>query len=303
MITDGLPHCMQVRVFDSDDVTADDPMAKDEQIGEAHVALDALKTDNVHDFEARLQPQGKIFFRLEWEPVAGKPGEQRRRAIAAAGGVTRVIAMLQATPLKTTAKKMWELIAGVIGMDQSAALAAATADAEHPERAAQAPGIIGIQEQAAATLSDLAYGDQEMQESIIEQGAVGPLLTLIRLGSTLAQENAARTIWHLCASPSNQGVLVEAGAISELVALSKTGSVKAQVRSAICGGGGRGQGGGLPVSMVLSRPSTRYRRPIARRIHYHPIAHLIAVRCLLACGTGASGGGHLGLGQGGHPRA
>ena len=83
----------------------------------------------------------------------------------------------------------------------------------------------------AATLSDLAYGDLAMQQLFIERGAVPPLLTLIKLGSSVAQENAARCIWHLCAAPSNQGVVVEAGAISELVALSKTGSAKAQVTS------------------------------------------------------------------------
>jgi hypothetical protein len=224
----GVRSGLVVRVFDSDDVSADDPMAKDTQIGEAFVSLDGLRTENVIDFEAELKPQGRIFGRMEWVPVAGKPGEKRRRAIAAAGGVARVISMLQAIPNKKTATRMWELTAGVLGMDQGAALAASAADAEHPERAAAASSVVGIQEQAAATLADLTYSDQTMQESIIAHGAVGPLLKLIRLGSSLAQENAARTIWHLCASTANQGALVEAGAISELVALSRSGSVKAQ---------------------------------------------------------------------------
>ena len=224
----GIRSGLIVRVFDSESTSADDPMAKDTLIGEAFVSLDGLRTENVIDFEAELKPQGRIFGRMEWVPVAGKPGEKRRRAIAAAGGVTRVISMLHAIPNKKTATRMWELTAGVLGMDQSAALAASAADAQHPERAAAAPSVVGIQEQAAATLGDLTYSDQTMQESIIAQGAVGPLLKLIRLGSSLAQENAARTIWHLCASTANQGALVEAGAISELVALSRSGSVKAQ---------------------------------------------------------------------------
>ena len=223
-VSAGLTLC----VFDSDDVTEDDPMAKDDPMGECHVPLDALRFEDSQSFEQQLSTQGKLHLSVRWEAVAGKPGEKRRQAIAKAGGVTRVIEMLQATPLKTTSSKMWQLIAGVIGLKESSMTLATADDSDHPGRAAQTPGIVGIQEQAAGTLSDLAYGDTAMQEDIIAQGAVGPLLTLIRLGSTLAQENAARTIWHLCASPSNQGVLVEAGAISELVALSKTGSVKAQ---------------------------------------------------------------------------
>ena len=85
-----------------------------------------------------------------------------------------------------------------------------------------------MQEQAAATLSDLAYGDETMQERIIDEGGVPPLLMLLRIGSKLAQEHAARAIWHLCATTDNQGVIIDCGAIAELVALSKTGSAKAQ---------------------------------------------------------------------------
>ena len=76
--------------------------------------------------------------------------------------------------------------------------------------------------------SDLAYGDETMQERIIDEGGVPPLLMLLRIGSELAQEHAARAIWHLCATTDNQGVIVDCGAIAELVALSKTGSAKAQ---------------------------------------------------------------------------
>lgn len=78
-----------------------------------------------------------------------------------------------------------------------------------------------MQEQAAATVSDLAYGDGIMQDKIIEEGGVPPLLTLLRLGSQVSQEHAARAIWHLCAATDNQGLIVDCGAIAELVALSK----------------------------------------------------------------------------------
>ena len=65
-----------------------------------------------------------------------------------------------------------------------------------------------------------------MQDAIIKAGGVPPLLNLVRLGSQLAQENATRAVWHLCAATVNQGVIVHAGAIADLVALSKTGSAK-----------------------------------------------------------------------------
>jgi hypothetical protein len=70
---------------------------------------------------------------------------------------------------------------------------------------------VGMQEQAAAALSDLAFGDVEMQDSIIHEGGVPPLLNLVRTGSQLAQEHAARAIWHLAASVDNQNVIVETG--------------------------------------------------------------------------------------------
>ena len=50
--------------------------------------------------------------------------------------------------------------------------------------------LLSLQEQAAATISDLAYGDEDMQDAIIEADGVPPLLNLLQ--SQLAQENAAR---------------------------------------------------------------------------------------------------------------
>ena len=81
---------------------------------------------------------------------------------------------------------------------------------------------------AAATLSDLAYRDAAMQEAILEADGVPPLLHLLRNGSPLAQEHAARAIWHLCELTSNQQAVVDCGVIVELVALSKGGTAKAQ---------------------------------------------------------------------------
>ena len=89
-----------------------------------------------------------------------------------------------------------------------------------------------MQEQAAATLSDLAYGDMDMQDAIIAAGGVPPLITILRTGSKLSQEHAARAIWHLCAATDNQGVIVDGGVVTELVTLSRVGSAQAQELSA-----------------------------------------------------------------------
>ena len=56
-----------------------------------------------------------------------------------------------------------------------------------------------------------------MQEAIINAKGVPPLLTLIRLGSVLGQEHAARTVWHLAALLETQGELLRCGAVCALI--------------------------------------------------------------------------------------
>merc|ERR1711938_350884 len=84
--------------------------------------------------------------------------------------------------------------------------------------------LLGTPEQAAAAIADLAYGDEDMQDAVIDEKGVPPLLRLLRNGSAAAAEYAARAVWHLCAATHNQGMIVDCGAISDLVALSKVGS-------------------------------------------------------------------------------
>ena len=66
-----------------------------------------------------LSTRGKLFFSVTWHPVEGKPGEKRRQMIAEAGGVIQLIGMLQATPIKDTAKRMMDLVADVVGLQQT----------------------------------------------------------------------------------------------------------------------------------------------------------------------------------------
>ena len=148
-----------------------------------------------------------------------KPGAQRRAAIKQAGGVKRLVQMLEDRSFPGIAQRMWKMVAGVMGI-VSGADAEGAASKEHNN--------IGVQEQVAATICDLTYGDVVMQDTVIEQGGIPPLLQILRTGTQLGQEYAARVIWHLCASVHNQGTVVDEGTIVELVALSRTGSEGAQ---------------------------------------------------------------------------
>ena len=176
-----------------------------------------------------------------WKEDEG--GRARRREIQQVGGIKRLIQMLQSVSLSgaVTAKKIWELVSKVIGSSpeeegvkekevhttkgKAGAASTAAADEKTNKNLEQ---MIGVQEQAAATLSDLAYGDSDMQDAIINEKGVPPLLSAIRTGSQISQENSSRCIWHLCAATDNQGYIVDCGAITELVALSKVGSARAQ---------------------------------------------------------------------------
>ena len=49
----------------------------------------------------------------------------------------------------------------------------------------------------AAVLSDLAHGDADIQDAIIDANGLAPLLSLVRSGSQIGQEHAGRAVWHL----------------------------------------------------------------------------------------------------------
>ena len=165
-------------------------------------------------------------------------GASRRRLIHQAGGVKRLVDMLQSVSLSgtITARKMWELVSKVIGASPNEeSNSKGRKDAKDGEDGLAKKSsfevtevIWSLQEQAAATISEFVYGDVEMQDAMIEAGSVPPLLLLTRNGSVTAQEHSARAIWHLCAATDNHGMIVDCGAITELVALSKVGSARAQ---------------------------------------------------------------------------
>ena len=103
-----------------------------------------------------------------------------------------------------------------------------------PGTVIQKPKSIGLpipshelnsREQAAATLADLALDNADMQDAIIEKGGVPKLLALIhegKTGSVIAQEQAARTLWHLSTDIENQKDVTDSGCIPELTALVRT---------------------------------------------------------------------------------
>ena len=180
----------------------------------AALALARLARDDVDSGEdGGAEPEG--------EPPAvpiEKPGAVRRASIKAAGGVTKLVSMLEQRSFPGMAKQMWKMVAIVMGIQNLT---------EDDVRVKEHMNI-GVQEQVAATICDLTYGDVTMQDTVIEEQGIPELLGLLRLGSQLGQEYAARALWHLCASVHNQGTVVDEGSIVELVALSRIGSEKAQ---------------------------------------------------------------------------
>ena len=87
---------------------------------------------------------------------------------------------------------------------------------------------IGMIEQAASTLAQIAFDSSAMQDAIIAAGGIRSLLTLVKTGSQVAQEHAARAVRNLASEVGNQRAIVDCGGIPDLVHLTKTGSVKAQ---------------------------------------------------------------------------
>ena len=146
--------------------------------------------------------------------------KERRAAIHMFGGIQKLISMLDGTNIDTSASSPGHPLSrrtdahGGVGLKE---------DAGTP---------VGMKEQAAITLADVAHRNDEMQDAVIDAGGVQPLLTFMRLGTQLGQEHAARAIWHLAAHRETHAQIVGCGAISELVQLLKTGSAKAQEMAA-----------------------------------------------------------------------
>ena len=160
-----------------------------------------------------------------------KGGEVRRAEIQEAGGIEMLISMLDGSNLFGHALEPNPLGGGWVALNVGIS--------DCTECKAIFSGClvdfgqrIGMQAQAASTLSALADGDSLMQQGIIGCAGVAPLLSLVRSGSQIAQEHAARAIWYLSSSAKNQVAVVDAGAISDLVALLRHGTPMAQYVSA-----------------------------------------------------------------------
>ena len=153
----------------------------------------------------------------------------RRLQIQQMGGVSRLLAMLDGSNLgidmssvRKDGAALWKIMRSAIddtyagpGSGESVAIK------------------VGMMEQAAAALSELSFGDADMQESIIQENGIPKLLSLVINGSPASQEFSAATLWHLSTMLENQSRLVDSGCIPELVSLVRSGSPKAQ--EAACG--------------------------------------------------------------------
>ena len=192
----------------------------------AHLARD--------DDEEERQRQANA---KKWaDPNADEPHEvgirgsdERRSKIHMEGGVKRLIAMLDGTIAVGT------VLVG-LGLEKKKPKVAADA-ADGSATSANEIGsnpMTRMQEQAAIALADIALNSYPMQDAIIEENGVPPLLNFMRLGTSQGQEYAARALWHLCQldegsdAIENQGEIVKCGAIPVLVQLLKTGKPKAQ---------------------------------------------------------------------------
>ena len=158
-------------------------------------------------------------------------GAARRYKIHALSGVSTIVKMLDGSNLPGSGSLKPGAIGGWVAV-QIGVLGAIEAPEIFPGSQVDFGVRVGMQEQAAATLADLSDGDGELQDAIIEAGGVPPLLSLVQCGSSLAQEHAARAIWHLSTATCNQQVIVKHYAIPDLVALVKSGTSIAQEMAA-----------------------------------------------------------------------
>ena len=151
-------------------------------------------------------------------------GPARRALIKAAGGVRKLIQLLDPNGPQDdgspkdpkTGQQLWKQVQNVVavvgeGLDSGGEVG-------------QSKIIdVGVQTAAAAALSDLAKGDEDMQDAIIADGGVTPLLALVRAGSPEAQEHAARAIWALLLLSTIRTLLLRTAQSRSLVCSYVTG--------------------------------------------------------------------------------
>ncbi|GAB2282838.1 hypothetical protein Dimus_017374 [Dionaea muscipula] len=82
--------------------------------------------------------------------------------------------------------------------------------------------------EAASSLVSLARGNDLYGKLIIDEGAVGPLLKLVKEGKVEGQENAAKAIGLLGRDPESVEVMVKAGVCQVFAKILKDGHMKVQ---------------------------------------------------------------------------
>ncbi|KOO31373.1 vacuolar protein [Chrysochromulina tobinii] len=151
------------------------------------------------------------------DEVIEQPGARRRAEIAALGGVTKLIEMLEPRSVPGMAKKIWSMVALVMGIGGGDPNGSQSIDAgsAFSEAATSEHSSIGVQEQAAATLCDISYGDRAMQDEMIREGAILHLLNIMR---NEAQEHVTLLLLSLASDADNRKAIAKAGAVARLVA-------------------------------------------------------------------------------------
>lgn len=157
-------------------------------------------------------------------------GSTRRSMILQGGGIRKLISMLDSASDGAGGAPPGRKVGSVGHWGKVQSVVSGPNASESDSQGSS--NKLNREEQAAAALCDLAFGDDAMQDAIIAAHGVAPLLQLVRSSTPQGQEHAARAIWYLCENVHNQTQIVEQGCIPELVSLLKQGAPIAQEAAA-----------------------------------------------------------------------
>ena len=151
--------------------------------------------------------------------------DQNKAAIAAAGGIPPLVALVTSGSDSAKAQAACAL-ENLAPNDQNMA-AIAAAGGIPPLVALVTSGSDSAKEHAAGALRNLAMNDQNMA-AIAAAGGIPPLVALVTSGSDSAKEQAARALINLALNDQNKAAIAAAGGIPPLVALVTSGSDSAK---------------------------------------------------------------------------
>ena len=154
--------------------------------------------------------------------LADMRDDESRVAIARAGGIVPLVALLTAQDPAAGAEAARALRSLAINAENKVLIAQAGAFA--PLVTLVQSGTDDQKEQAAGALRNLAVKNVDNQEMIAQAGAIAPLVTLVQSGTDGQKENAAGALRNLAFNDKNKVLIAQAGAIKPLVTLVESGT-------------------------------------------------------------------------------